>query len=50
MEFAGKIGVSPAAIHYIINLKIFPSLKTAKKITDITGIPILELLYPEGKP
>ncbi|MHB1546710.1 MAG: helix-turn-helix transcriptional regulator [bacterium] len=48
-EFASKIGVSITTIHYIINHTIIPKPETAKKIANITGIPILELLYPKEK-
>ena len=34
---------------YIINNIVIPKPKTAKKISNITEIPILELLYPKGK-
>ena len=49
IDFAEKISLSPAYFSKILKYKNFPSRKTALKISNITGIPVIELLYPEEK-
>jgi transcriptional regulator with XRE-family HTH domain len=44
---AKKIGISEDWIHLIATNQKEPSTKLAKKISQLTGIPILQLLYPE---
>ncbi len=45
---ANKIGISSRMLYYYINLEKYPSRKTAKKISTVTGIPVTDLLYPEN--
>lgn len=40
--------VSAITIHRIINYKTQPHSTTAKKISELTGIPVMDLLYPEN--
>ena len=47
VEFAKKIGVTPSFLSHLLKYKYFPSRKTAKKISELTGIPVIKLLYPE---
>jgi len=44
---AKKIGISEDWIHFIATNQKVPSPKLAKKISQVTNIPILHLLYPE---
>jgi len=48
-EFASRVGVSTAAIHYIVNGKTIPRVNTAERIAEITGIPIVNLLLYRNK-
>ena len=42
-----KLNRSENWISFIVSYKKTPSPKLAKKISELTGIPILDLLYPE---
>ena len=46
---AQKINKSERAVYYYLNYKKYPSRSTAKKISELTGIPIIKLLYPENE-
>ncbi len=46
-EFAKLSGISEITIHRIVNYKTKASKTSVKKISNITGIPIIDLLYPE---
>jgi ribosome-binding protein aMBF1 (putative translation factor) len=41
-----KLNRSENWISFIVSYKKTPSPKLAKKISELTGIPILDLLYP----
>ncbi len=43
---ASKLNRSENWISFIVSYKKTPSPKLAKKISELTGIPILDLLYP----
>lgn len=47
-DLAKLFGVSEIYISFLLNKKRTPSKKLAKKISEITGIPILNLLFPNG--
>jgi len=47
-QLADMFHVTPEYISYLLNEKRFPSRELAKKISEITGIPILNLLFPNG--
>ncbi|MHB1702863.1 MAG: helix-turn-helix transcriptional regulator [bacterium] len=46
-KLAKKLNISENWVSFIISYKETPSPKLAKRISDLTGIPILTLLYPE---
>ena len=48
-EFAELSGIPLITIHRIVNHKnkSFSRKKTIEKIHNLTGIPIIDLLYPE---
>ncbi|MCL4497330.1 MAG: helix-turn-helix transcriptional regulator [Deltaproteobacteria bacterium] len=46
-ELAKKINKSERIIYYYLNFEKFPSRSTAKKISELTGIPVIKLLYLE---
>ena len=46
-NLAKELNKSENWISFIISCKKKPSPKLAKKISQLTGIPILQLLYPE---
>jgi transcriptional regulator with XRE-family HTH domain len=46
-EVAKKIGITDIYLVRLLSFKQTPSPKLAKKISELTGIPILDLLYPE---
>ncbi len=46
-DFAEKCGVSRRMIELIMGYKAYPSRRLAKIISDLTGITITVLLYPE---
>lgn len=49
-HLAQELGVEPSTITRILKGKRRPSPDLAKKISDATGVPITELLYPaEGE-
>ena len=51
-QLAHKIKISPPAIHYWIAEKSIPSIRFAKKLQKVTGIPIEHWGYektPTGK-
>ena len=45
-EIAKKIGITDIYLVRLLSFKQTPSPKLAKRISDLTGIPILDLLYP----
>lgn len=44
-ELAKNINKAPATLYGYLNYRYNPSLKTALKISSITGIPIEKLFY-----
>lgn len=48
-ELAEEIGVSPVYVTFLLSHKRKPSSQLAKIISKKTGIPILNLLYPQGE-
>ena len=44
---ARNINKSERIIYYYLNYEKYPSRSTAQKISELTGIPIIDLLYPE---
>lgn len=51
-ELARKLGITDAHLSMIISGKRTPSRKLAQRISTLTGIPVLNLLYPQrnGQP
>jgi transcriptional regulator with XRE-family HTH domain len=45
-KIANKLGITDIYLVRLLSLKATPSPKLAKKIHDLTNIPILDLLYP----
>jgi len=48
-DIAQEFGVTAAHLSMILAGKRVPSRKLAKKISEKTGIPVLNLLYPVDK-
>lgn len=48
-KFAEEIKKNRTYLYKIFNKKNIPSTTLAKKISELTGIPVIELLYPEEK-
>ena len=48
-ELAEELGVSPVYVTFLLSCKRRPSSRLAKSISEKTGIPILNLLYPQGE-
>ena len=46
-DFAEKINRTPRMVFAYINENQIPSPETAKKISELTGISVTKLLYPE---
>jgi transcriptional regulator with XRE-family HTH domain len=46
-EIANKLGITDIYLGKILKYKSYPSRTLSKKISQLTGIPILQLLYPE---
>ena len=46
-KFAKTINKNRSYLYLIFHKKNTPSTKLAKKISELTGIPITQLLYPE---
>ena len=46
-EIANRLGITDIYLGKILKYKSYPSRTLSKKISQITGIPILQLLYPE---
>lgn len=46
-EIANKVGITDIYLGKILKYKSYPSRTLAKKISQLTDIPILQLLYPE---
>jgi transcriptional regulator with XRE-family HTH domain len=47
-ELAKLSGISEITIHRIVNYKTTKSFKkTIQKLNNVTGIPVIDLLYPE---
>jgi transcriptional regulator with XRE-family HTH domain len=46
-DFAFLLGVSESIISYYLNGKRRPGRDMALRISQLTGIPVLELLYPK---
>ncbi len=44
---AQKINKSERMVYYYLNYKKYPSRSTAQKISELTGIPVIKLLFPE---
>ena len=47
-ELARKLGITDAHLSMIIRGRRVPSRKLAQRISSLTGIPVLNLLYPQG--
>ena len=47
-ELSLKLGVSESIVSYYLNGKRRPGRDMALRISQLTGIPVLELLYPRG--
>lgn len=45
--FAKRLGISQPALNYIIQAKQFPSLKLIRKIAEVTGIDVREILLAD---
>lgn len=39
-DLAAALGISPVSISYMVNGKSMPSLETAKRISDVLGLPM----------
>ncbi len=48
-ELAQNINKSERIIYYYLNYEKYPSRNTAQKISKLTGIPAIDLLYPEER-
>ncbi len=48
-ELARQLGITDAHLSMILKGKRIPSRKLAQKISEKTGIPILNLLFPKEK-
>lgn len=48
-ELASELGISPVYVAFLLSHKRRPSSQLAKAISEKTGIPILNLLYPQGE-
>lgn len=46
-KFAKLMKISDRMLSYYISFEKYPSRSTAKKISELTGIPVIKLLYPE---
>ncbi|NLH75552.1 MAG: helix-turn-helix transcriptional regulator [Acidobacteria bacterium] len=51
-ELAREFGITNAHLSMLLSGKRIPSRRLAQRISEITGIPILNLLYPgdEARP
>ncbi len=47
-ELAQALGTSEIYVSLLLNGRRIPSRKLAQKISTLTGIPVLNLLYPQG--
>lgn len=47
-QFASELGVEPSTITRIVRGERRPSPDLAKRISDATGIPVTDLLYPRN--
>jgi transcriptional regulator with XRE-family HTH domain len=47
-ELAKALGTSDIYTSLLLNEKRIPSRKLAQRISALTGIPVLNLLYPQG--
>jgi transcriptional regulator with XRE-family HTH domain len=48
-QLAFKLNLSPRTLDYYLAFKKYPSRNTAQKISKLTGIPVIDLLYPEER-
>jgi len=46
---AKKLGITAIYLTNLLSYKRTPSKKLAKRISELTDIPILELLYPDNQ-
>lgn len=47
-ELAKHLGMSEAYLSQVLSGQRTPSKKLAQRISSMTGIPVLNLLYPQG--
>jgi transcriptional regulator with XRE-family HTH domain len=47
-QLADMFGVTPVYVAFLLSGKRIPSRNLAQRINEITGIPTLDLLYPNG--
>ena len=47
-ELAQALGTSEIYVSLLLNGRRIPSRKLAQRISSLTGIPVLNLLYPQG--
>jgi len=48
-KIASIWNITPVYADYLVNQKRTPSPKLAKRISETTGIPVIDLLYPEER-
>ncbi len=48
-DLAKEFGITTAHLSMLMSGKRSPSRKLAQRISEKTGIPILNLLYPQGE-
>lgn len=48
-DLADQFGISPVYVAFLLSQKRKPSSQLAKVISEKTGIPILNLLYPQDE-
>ncbi len=47
-QLAKTLGTSEIYVSLLLNGRRIPSRKLAQRISSMTGIPVLNLLYPQG--
>ena len=47
--FAKLIKITQPMLYNYFTYKCIPKLETAQKISELTGIPVIDLLYPEER-
>ncbi len=47
-ELARRLEISDAYLSQVLSGQRTPSKKLARRISSLTGIPVLNLLYPQG--